>query len=374
VARAGVTDAQAVEKIDIGGPAMIRAAAKNHRHVVVVTDPARYPEVAAALETSGGAVPRGLARELAGEAFRRTAAYDGAIGAWFGRAPDEAPAGSMPDRLTLELDKIEDLATARIRISRPRSTARPASRQGWPPSAACTARRCRTSTIRPRPGAPPGDGIRRPRGGGDQACHPLRRGLGPDTLGAFQRAWAADPLSGFGGIVGLNRPCDEATAAVMSESFLELVAAPTFTPEALALLKKRRISGSSSAAGSCRLRRRWSFRCGRCSAPGSGSRPTRAACRPVRGRDPSGADRRRAGGAADRLADLQARQVERDRPGERHGSVGLGGGQTSRVDAVEDSIRKAARGVGIGRTVMASDASFPSATASTRPTPPASGP
>src|SRR5512138_2115276 len=108
IARAGVTRAEAVEQIDIGGPTMIRAAAKNHEAVAVVTDPSQYAEVLAELERSGGALSRDTCARLAAEAFARTARYDAAIAAYLGSA-DGAAAGvrgdEYPVRLTLEGDK-----------------------------------------------------------------------------------------------------------------------------------------------------------------------------------------------------------------------------------------------------------------------------
>ena len=89
VALPGVTEADAIEQIDIGGPALIRAAAKNHAHVVVVVEPSQYAEVLAAMDENGGLVPASLARALARRAYERTAAYDGAIARYL--AGEEAP-------------------------------------------------------------------------------------------------------------------------------------------------------------------------------------------------------------------------------------------------------------------------------------------
>ena len=84
VATPGVTDEEAIEQIDIGGPSMVRSAAKNHRHVVICTDPAQYDDVTASLTEHDGQTPLRLRRRLAAAAFARTAAYDAAIAAWTG--------------------------------------------------------------------------------------------------------------------------------------------------------------------------------------------------------------------------------------------------------------------------------------------------
>jgi phosphoribosylaminoimidazolecarboxamide formyltransferase/IMP cyclohydrolase len=103
VAKAGVADAEAIEQIDIGGPALIRAAAKNHAHVVVIVAPDQYQPLLDALDRGGGAVPASLAREFAGQAYARTSAYDGAIAKYLGAAAAEGDgaatdAGSRSDR------------------------------------------------------------------------------------------------------------------------------------------------------------------------------------------------------------------------------------------------------------------------------------
>ncbi|MFM9125638.1 MAG: hypothetical protein ACKOSO_10990 [Actinomycetota bacterium] len=103
IAQPGVTDAEAIEKIDVGGPAMIRAAAKNHRAVAVVTDPRRYPEVIAELAETGGSVSEATRRRLAAEAFALTAGYDAAIAAWF------AGQVALPDGIVIDLAKERDL-------------------------------------------------------------------------------------------------------------------------------------------------------------------------------------------------------------------------------------------------------------------------
>ena len=103
VAQAGITDAEAIEKIDVGGPAMVRAAAKSHRDVAVVTSPSRYPEVIAELRERDGALSDETRRRLAAEAFAMTAGYDAAIAAWF--TGDVA----LPDEIVMDLHREREL-------------------------------------------------------------------------------------------------------------------------------------------------------------------------------------------------------------------------------------------------------------------------
>ncbi len=250
--RPGIDFDALVEEIDIGGPSMVRAAAKNHASVAIVTSPARYPAVLAAL-TEEGSVPLGLRSALAVEAFRHTAAYDARIAAELpGRMaaagvplPDEPglPGASdpYPPSLTIGLDKVETL------------------RYGENPHQPAARYR--------RPGGPAADG---PFGSGDPplqgkalsynnvldgaAVASLARSLRgpgcvivkhtnpcgaaerPTLLAAWEAALAGDPVSAFGGVVGLTGTVDRPLAEALSAIFLEVVVAPAFDPDALAVL------------------------------------------------------------------------------------------------------------------------------------------
>ena len=157
----GASPAECVEQIDIGGPAMVRAAAKNHATVAVVTSPASYPDVLAAL--AGGGFTLEQRRRLAAQAYARTAAYDAAVSSWFASAyaPDEVAAQTgWPDVTSAVWTARMCSATARTRISGPRSTCSPptqAARAGSPPPRCCTARPCPTTTTSTptRPGGRP---------------------------------------------------------------------------------------------------------------------------------------------------------------------------------------------------------------------------
>jgi phosphoribosylaminoimidazolecarboxamide formyltransferase/IMP cyclohydrolase len=246
--RPGITVDELIEEIDIGGPSMVRAAAKNHANVAIVTSPARYEEVLAALVTPSGLDDR-RRRELAIEAFAHTAAYDARITSELPRRMVaagllDAPDDPYPASLAIGLDKVETL------------------RYGENPHQPAARYR--------RPGATLMDGLfgvdRAPLQGkalsynnvlDAAAASALGRALrGPGVVivkhtnpcGAAERAtlvdaWdaalEADPVSAFGGVVALTRPVDRATAERLVSIFLEIVVAPGFEPDALDVLATR---------------------------------------------------------------------------------------------------------------------------------------
>ena len=238
----GAARTEVIEQIDVGGPAMIRAAAKNHERVGVVVDPGDYEAVAAELESSGelGEASR---RRLAARAFEHTARYDRAIHGWLasrGRAATGADAGdSLPDRLSLELVKRADL------------------RYGENPH--------QQAAVYAPADAPDADGMRLLGGKPlsynnladadlarqcasalpDLACAivkhatPCGVALGASAGKAYRRAFAADPESAFGGVIAFNREVDEEAARAVAGQFAEVVIAPRFSPGALAALSAR---------------------------------------------------------------------------------------------------------------------------------------
>jgi phosphoribosylaminoimidazolecarboxamide formyltransferase/IMP cyclohydrolase len=370
VARPDVTAAEAIEKIDIGGPAMIRAAAKNHRHVLVVTDPAQYASVLDALREYGGEAPAALGRTLAGEAFRKTAAYDAEITRWFDRESITTPARPpvpFPDRLELRLDKVKDLRygenphqPAALYLGSDRSRGIGAARQFSGKEMSFTNYLDLDAALRLL------DEFDEPVAVVVKHLNPCGVGFGATIAGAWARALAADPLSAFGGVVGLNRPCDEELAGVLSETFLEIIAAPAFSEAALAVLGKKKAlrviacpdaaAGPAPAGGSEAPRDIRHLKGGYLLQAGNPAGPP-AGFEVVTKRQPTDVER-------DAL--LKAwRIVKRVKSNaiviaDGTGSIGIGCGATSRIDAVDDAVRKASRGVGLNAgAVLASDAFFP---------------
>jgi phosphoribosylaminoimidazolecarboxamide formyltransferase/IMP cyclohydrolase len=358
IAREGVTTAEAIEQIDIGGPSMIRSASKNHASVTVLTDPAQYSPFLEKLQAgTWGLDDR---RRCALEAFQRTAAYDAAISGWMARTFNPGPEVELPPQLSLNLvrkqglrygenphqpaafyvepgRKVEGMAACRQLQGKELSfnnllDADACARLVWQfPAPACVI---------------------------VKHNNPCGVGQGPHALEAFMRAQAGDPISAFGGIVAFNRTVGVEVAHVMAQTFWEVILAPAFTPEALAVFaakKQLRLLETSE---------HW---------------PQSA----------EGLDTRSIGGgylvqaADDAFTPFEAWEMKASGPGARPlaedlmlaqrvakavksnaivlvkegATVGIGAGQMSRVDSVEIACRKAgARAQG---SVLGSDAFFP---------------
>lgn len=227
VAREGVEVTDAVEQIDIGGPTMVRAAAKNHAHVTVVVDPQDYERVVQALPSGSDLAE--LRRELAVKAFRHTARYDSAISAWLA---ERSRAQSLPSELGLGLRRVQSLRYGENPHQRAafyadpnpagRSLARAVQLQGKALS---------FNNLNDLDGA-----LRVVFEVQEPACaiikhtNPAGFATAADLSSAFERALQGDPVSAFGGIVVFNRPVSGATVRTLklSKTFFEVVAAPGF--------------------------------------------------------------------------------------------------------------------------------------------------
>jgi phosphoribosylaminoimidazolecarboxamide formyltransferase/IMP cyclohydrolase len=240
IARPGVTLDEAVEQIDIGGPAMIRAAAKNHASVGVLTDPAQYRPALEEIEKTGGLSPATRVR-LAHEAFRRTAQYDAAIAAFFRAGGEAGPPRAAPPAAVFD---------TRLRLDAERALS---LKYGENPHQ-------QAAFYRLLDGAPWGVGAARQLHGPELGYNNLldfSAALGlllefdepaavvikhtnpcgaavAETVGAaMAAAKASDPVSIYGGIVGVNRILDMAVVKELAGIFVEILFAPAFTPDAL---------------------------------------------------------------------------------------------------------------------------------------------
>ena len=235
VARGAAFD-DCVENIDIGGPALIRAAAKNHEDVAVVTDPADYAEVIAEIERLGGATGIALRRRLAGLAYARTAAYDAAIAHWFGAQRGE----TFPPVLALGASLKETLRYGENPHQQAAFYVTGEQRPGVASAAQLQGKELSFNNLNDTDAAfelvaefeEPAVAI-------IKHANPCGVAQGGTLADAYARALACDPLSAYGGIIAVNRPLDGATAEAVAKLFAEVVIAPALTPEAEAALKRR---------------------------------------------------------------------------------------------------------------------------------------
>ncbi len=241
-ARPGATDAEIIEQIDIGGPSLLRAAAKNHRDVYAIVDPEDYDQVLQTLGEGREAESRRLRRRLAAKVFLHTQTYDRAIAAWLAGPEAGAVGEEMPAELGLDWPLRERLRYGENPHQRAAFYADPLAE---PPTLA-HGRRLHGKEMSYNNYL---DGetalglvldFEEPCAVIVKHANPCGVGRGETPAEAFGEALAADPVSAFGGIVGLNRRVDLPTAQALSAIFLELVLASGFEPEALALLQKKK--------------------------------------------------------------------------------------------------------------------------------------
>lgn len=360
----GATFEELIENIDIGGPSMVRSAAKNHERVAIVTDPDDYGIVLAEIEKTGE-VSKELRRKLAGKAFALTAAYDAAISGWMTAL--EEPDG-FPKNLTLALVKgyplrygenphqkgafyvTRDAPAGSLALAESLGTGQKELSYNNLVDASAALEAVREFT------GPAAVVIK-------HAC-PSGAATAPKLVDAYRAARDADAVSAFGGIVALNRPVDEETALVLSETFLECVIAPRFEESALALLRKKpnlRLLATSAWLGSDHHELVAKGIGGGYVVQERDSTGTGEVLQApvVTEKKPSEVERNAlefAWGVAKHVrsnAIVLAREVA---PGVL-ATVGIGGGQTARVNAVRIACEQAgplARGA-----VLASDAFFP---------------
>jgi phosphoribosylaminoimidazolecarboxamide formyltransferase/IMP cyclohydrolase len=231
----------AIENIDIGGPAMVRSSAKNYRHVAVITDPADYEAVVAEMRGNQGGLSQATRFRLAVKAFSHTAEYDGAIANYLSIQQEGVEAGGYPERLHLSFTRHQSLRYG----ENPHQTGAfyREARQGAGVLAQyhqLQGKELSYNNIADADAA--WDCVRTLD---DCACvivkhaNPCGVALGKTPLEAYQAAFATDPVSAFGGIIAFNRPVDAATALALQNQFVEVLMAPGYFPDALKLLSQR---------------------------------------------------------------------------------------------------------------------------------------
>ncbi|NWG46024.1 MAG: bifunctional phosphoribosylaminoimidazolecarboxamide formyltransferase/IMP cyclohydrolase [Alphaproteobacteria bacterium] len=363
----GADDAEMIENIDIGGPALIRGAAKNHRYVTVVTDPEDYAPVLESLRTRSGSTTYALRRALAGKAYRRTAAYDAAIGAFFAAGADTA----FPERLSLSGRLRQTLRYGENPHQAAAFYAAGPARAGIASARQVQGKELSYNNLNDTNAAyelvaefPPADG---PAVAIIKHANPCGVARGASLADAYRAALACDPVSAFGGIIALNQSLDGETAREIAKIFTEVIIAPAADEEALAVLAAKKnlrllLAGGLPDPAEPGLEIR--------SVAGGFLAQTRDAGR-VRPEELKVVTRR-APGAAE-MADLLfafriAKHVKSNAIVYAKGgaSVGIGAGQMSRVDSAriaalkaEDRARETGGTPGTQGSVAASDAFFP---------------
>ncbi|WP_455383858.1 bifunctional phosphoribosylaminoimidazolecarboxamide formyltransferase/IMP cyclohydrolase [Acidihalobacter prosperus] len=234
VARPDCSLEDAIENIDIGGPAMVRAAAKNHADVAVLVDPADYAPVLDQLQADRGT--RLATRfALAAKAFAHTARYDGMIANYLGTVSEDGTREAFPSTLSQQFAKVQDLRYGENPHQRAAFYREHAPRE----AGVATARQIQGKELSYNNIADTDAALECVKQFDAPACvivkhaNPCGVSVAPNLLTAYERAYQTDPTSAFGGIIAFNRPLDGDTAhAIVSRQFVEVIIAPSVTPEA----------------------------------------------------------------------------------------------------------------------------------------------
>jgi phosphoribosylaminoimidazolecarboxamide formyltransferase/IMP cyclohydrolase len=368
--RPGSARAEVVEQIDIGGPAMIRSAAKNHASVAVVVDPNDYQAVARALRDHGGALPPDLLRRLAAKAFAHTASYDVAIAQWLDCERRNAPGEPyFATRVVFAGEKLQDLRYG----ENPHQKAAFYS-IGEPTPSLAAARQVGGKELSYNNILDADAALALALEFTQTACvivkhsNPCGTAVAATLPRAFELARAGDPVSAFGGILATNRTFDAATAQaiVASGTFLEVIVAPHVEPAALAALQQAKWGPNVrvlelGGLPDLSLRHRFVAR------PVLGGFLLQTAdfpaeapgCDVATKRQPSDAERHALAFAWTVCKHVKSNAIVLARTaddGAQH-TVGVGAGQMSRVDAAKIAVDKA--GAAAKGSVVASDAFFP---------------
>jgi phosphoribosylaminoimidazolecarboxamide formyltransferase/IMP cyclohydrolase len=239
VAKSDVTFSEAIENIDVGGPAMLRAAAKNHVAVTVLVDSADYGRVLDEMRAHGNTVGDKLRSELAAKAFAHTAAYDGAIANYLTARDAEGGKLEFPATYTAQFHKLYDLRYG----ENPHQKAAFYGEKSPAPGTLAAAKQLQGKELSFNNIADADAALNCVLSFDSCACvivkhaNPCGVALGATPLEAYERAYSVDKDSAFGGIIAFNRPLDAAAAAkVLANQFVEVIVAPEIGPETLKVL------------------------------------------------------------------------------------------------------------------------------------------
>ena len=352
----------AIEQIDIGGPAMLRSAAKNHADVTVIVDPADYPRVLESLRKDGPSLE--MRRELARKVFQHTAGYDAAVAGYLGaQTPGGGPA-RFPEVLTLQFKKVQILRYG----ENPHQQAAFYRDLASGESAVARGRQLHGKEMSYNNFLDANAALELVKEYDATAAvivkhnNPCGAAMGATLAEAYVRARETDPLSAFGGVVAVNGVVDLATAKELTATFLEVVVAPDFAADALPELRRKRdlrllavgALGTQDRAGLDLMDMRKIVGGMMLQDCDLGSIPDIRALKVVSKRTPSNDEYEAFAFAWKVCKHVKSNAIVFARS---HRTVGIGAGQMSRVDAVKLATTKA--GSPLSGCVMASDAFFP---------------
>ncbi len=364
VARGAPFD-ECIENIDIGGPSLIRAAAKNHDFVTVVTDPADYDLVLAEMKAHHGATTLALRRALTASAFARTAAYDAAIAHWFAQGRGE----TFPQTLVLAAERAQLLRYGENPHQQAALYVTPQPRPGVATARQVQGKELSYNNLNDTDAAYAlAAEFAAPAAAIIKHANPCGVAVADELAAAYARALACDPVSAFGGIIAVHRTLDAATAEAIARLFVEGVIGPDLAPAAAQILGRKAalrvlVAGAvpDPAASGVTLR---SLAGGYLLQTADTGRVDEAALKVVTKRAPSAAETRDLLFAFTVAKHVKSNAIVYAKDG---ATVGIGAGQMSRVDAARIAAWKAeAAGEAAGLpapptrgAVAASDAFFP---------------
>lgn len=353
VTKEHVTEAEIIENIDIGGPTMLRAAAKNFKDVIVVVDPADYDEVADHMEK--GTLDINIRKRLAAKVFRHTAHYDALIAKYFNDTTDEL----FPENYTVTYEKVQDLRYG----ENPHQKAAFYEDVQHRGVSFATAKQLHGKELSFNNIQDANAALEivseydEPAVVAVKHMNPCGIGIADNLSTAFKRAYDADPVSIFGGIIACNREVDRATAEQMHEIFLEIVMAPRFTDEALEVLTQKKNIRLLELAGmdqSESMQKITTVKGGILVQTSDDGRVTEEDLQVVTNRKPT----------VEEIEDLlftwkAVKHVKSNAIvlGKNKQTIGIGAGQMNRVGAAKIAIEQA--GEKANGAVLASDAFFP---------------
>ncbi len=359
VAKPGCTLEEAIENIDIGGPAMVRAAAKNHAFVAVVTDPSDYAAIVRGMEAGGGALSGRQRYALAAKAFSHTAEYDGMISNWLTARGPEGEARAFPDRLNLQFRLAQPLRYG----ENPHQAAAFYAEREPPPGTLATFGQLQGKELSYNNIADADAAWECCRSFEVPACvivkhaNPCGVAVADTPLAAYRRAFLTDPTSAFGGILAFNREVDAPTAEAMGKQFVEVVIAPAYSSGALEVLggkKNVRVLRIAAEAGANRYDMK---RVGGGLLVQTPDDFDVSELRAVTRRAPSGQELNDLVFAFRVARFVKSNAIVFCRAGM---TLGVGAGQMSRVDSTRIAAIKARNaGLSLRGSVAASDAFFP---------------